>query len=318
MNFADKLNPQPQAVRNPPFNGRWRLTECIGCPGALIHRALGCPAGQFDAHTLALFYEGVLHEKDLKQRIRDELEVTIVDIGDAGLQAPDAPIVVHPDGWMPELGEVLETKSIAEEMDSQDFIDSHPQYVKQVEGYLRVMNSPRARLIAKSRSTGWVFDDIIIDYDAAVTDPIWEIANRVKGLLDNGLQSCNGPWLPTCSPDFMTRMFCSYYGTHCKESPAQAVGELEDLLKNYAANKIVTDECVSATEALRQHVQALMENAGLDRVKSLDGISASLGNKREMPDMNAIRELIGEAQYKKFMVRPPGQQLRITIPKEMK
>ena len=280
MNFADKLNPKPMPGRTPPFDGRWRLTECIGCPGALIHRALGCPAGEFDAHTLALFYEGILHEKDLKQRIRDELEVTIIDIGDSGLQAADAPIVVHPDGWMPELREVLETKSIADEMDSQDFIDSHPQYVKQVMGYEKVLNAPQARLIAKSRNTGWIFDDIIIPYDASIIDPVWELANNVKAKLDAGLQSCQGPWLPTCSPDFLTRMFCPYNGVHCKETPAQATPELETLLKNYAANKIVTDECVAATETLRQHVQMIMENAGLDRIKSLDGVSASLGRKK--------------------------------------
>ena len=320
-NIADLLNPELGATgsRYPSFDGNWRWTECIGCPAAPLHRALGCPARDLDAHTLALFYEGILHEKDLKSRIR-QAGFTVIDYPEKeGVKADGLPIIFHPDGYLFELGEVLETKSIDAATSPVDFIEKHPQYVKQVRGYSKFLNMRGARIIAKSRLTGWILPDMVIDRDDAAIQPIIDNVRTITAMLDKGVQACNGPWAPGCSRDYLTRLFCPFHEIHCRADEATATAALEGLLSQYAAHRIIADELVTKVNDFRALIQDILKSATFDRVKNSEGISALVYNRSYTSvDYEKARAYLTGQQYNEVFVKGSSQTLRITIPKALR
>ncbi len=312
--LSKELNPKADgSVSRLSFDGVWRLTEIIGCPAAPLHQALGCPSRAIDAQALALFYEGILHEKDLKARIR-ELGYLIFEYPD-GVRAKDVPVVCHPDGNL--MGdEILETKSVNEATNSEEFIKAHPQYVKQVMGYMRILDMSVSRIVAKSRSTGWILDDILIEYDPAIIDPIWQNITNISKMLESGIQSCNGPWAPHCSDDFTTRLFCPFNGTHCKRSEAEATGELDSLLREYATVKPTYDKVTLVINQMRDQVKQLMTEAGVKRTRAQDGTLASLYDYRyPIADRDIARQILDPTTYLRIFSEGSTPSVRITVPK---
>lgn len=314
LNLADELNPKVDGSADaPPFDGLWRWTECIGCPAALLHRALGCESRHFEAQTLALFYEGILHEKDLKQRIRDKGHLIFEYVD--GVRAKDVPVICHADGSFID-GEILETKSFEGAIDPDSFLKSHPQYIKQVMGYERIHQVNRARIIAKNRSNGWILPDIIIEYDPVIIEPIWQNIIQVKHMLDRGVQSCNGPWSPGCSQDFLTRMWCPYNGVHCQRTEAEATSELDGVLSDYARMKPTYDAASVIMAEFREKVEALMQESGVRRIRSQDGVLASIYDRSyTSSDKKLAKEILDDATYHRLFVEGRSPTLRITLPK---
>lgn len=320
--IAEKLNPkdlQGQGQR-PPWDGRWRMTECIGCPAAPLHIAMGCKGGEgiFPKETLALFYEGNLHEDDLKARIREAGE-TIIDFP-SGMVALDIPVVCHPDGYLVERKAILETKSLGgEEPDTEVFIAEHQNYVKQVMCYERITGVDKGYLITKMRTNGWIMPDMLVEHDPKITEPIWENVKRVETILQTNPTSCSGPWYPTCSNDFRTRLFCPFNSVHCHTSEAQVSGELEALLSDYGTNKVVSDLLTTRVENIRAGIEALMAEGGLRRQRSSEGILASITSRPyTSADKDVAQKLLPKDVYEQIFHETRSSSLRITIPKVLR
>lgn len=319
MSISDEINPKVSDRDKMPWDGSWRWTETIGCPGALLHIALGCESNGFSAETLALFGEGFLHEFDLKDRIR-KAGYTVIDIEMARI--PNLPVVLHPDGLLPvqeklSYAFVLETKSVDDFDNPEQFIRDHPQYVKQVMGYMKALGQVKCLVVVKSRKTGWIAD-IEIDYDEVIIEPIVRNILAVKGLLDGGVKACDGPWAPGCSRDFGIRMFCPFYGVHCKSDEAIATAELDILLSKYAPAKVLSDEALSIVNLIREQIGLVMENEGINRIKALNGVSASMyADKRKYVDAKLLQEVAPDI-YKKVTREGGNNVLRITIPKALR
>lgn len=318
MDLADRINPQGHAGGYGQFDGKWRVTEAIGCPGALIHRALGCESEEIDDETMALFGEGFLHEDWFKAKLRED-GLTLVEFPD-GIAALDAPLIGHPDNLWLEENEVIEYKSVYDADDSEEFMATHKRYNKQLQSYLRILGRQKGRILVKSRKTGWVLPDIKIEHDAAITDVIWKNAVDCKALLDKGIVSCNQPWLPSCSSDFMTRMWCPFYGVHCRITEAQATVELDMLLSQYAATKIVSDELTSKVGVIRDTIKETMKSGGLERVKNSEGVGASLYMAHwPLTDKDKAEEYLSIEQFKEvFRQGSTPDALRVTIPKGLR
>lgn len=319
IKLSERLNPAPNPYSSSRslFNGLWGLTEIIGCPAAPLHQALGCPTREIDAQTAALFYEGILHENDLKSRIRD-LGYLIFDYPSrpSGIFAQDVPVVGHPDGNL--MGEeILETKSIDGQPSSEEFIASHPQYIKQVMGYMRLTGLETARIIAKSRSTGWILDDIVIPYDPVIIEPAWKNIQHIEKLLSQGVASCVGGWAPQCSGDYLTRLFCPFSSVHCQVSEGQATAEIDKVLLEYATLKPTYDQASMLISQMREQVKGLMKESGLTRVKGQNGASASLYNHSSTStDYKLAEEILDPVTYHRIFTKNSTQTVRITLPKD--
>lgn len=320
--LSDGLNPKAQAAGHMPFDGTWRWTECTGCPAAPLHKALGCPQREFGTGTLNLFYEGILHEFDLKARIRS-MGYTIVDFGEGGIKHPTLPIYAHPDGLLylqDGSREILETKSVDEGQDADRFIEEHPWYVSQVQGYQDFVNVDKARIIAKSRKTGYVLPDIVIDRDKEFVKPYYANIVNIMGLLAKGIKSCTGPWAPGCSNDFVTRLFCPYNEVHCaSRDSGPATVELDSILSRYAAMKIVLDEYKGEIDGMRMKVEEIMIQAALKSVVSAEGVKAQIQNRR-FPSIDKLwaKDNLTQEQFDNIFTGYRNDVLYITIPRALR
>lgn len=333
LNFNANL----QKPRFPDFDGRWRATECTGCPGALIHRALGCESGIFSSETLALFHEGYLHEDDVRARIT-AAGVFLIDYGqDGGLVAIDAPIVSHPDGFDPVLQELYEIKSIGDADDyrgiEQDLYDSHSGWQKQIQTYLRITGAKRCRVLIKVRKSGWILPPVIVEYDQKITDPIWGRVETASNALIQAaqnlpkqLQTCdNITSFLGCSTDYQERMFCPFYETHCSKKnlfpKSQANDVLNKLMENYAAAKMLSDDMESEMKSLRDQMKVavldILGEAKKGKVDSTYGSISIYETSYGSTNLQKAKELLTPAQYDEiFTRRTEPQAMRVTIKPE--
>ena len=297
------MSPNP---RYPDFDGWWRLTETTGCPAAIIHRALGCPSGSISRETLALFHEGYLHEDDIKARMRAK-GMMVIEYGQEGLRATDIPIICHPDGYEPSTGEIVEIKSVGDVEDFRDaeqsIYDRHSGWTKQVQGYMRIAQAERARIIIKIRKNGWVLKPIVVPYDASITDPIWasvvqarnDILEAQKYLPPDQVTCDKVTTFLTCSDDYTTRMFCPF-SSHCKkDNGVQGNEVVEKLLFDYAGWKTLYDECDSEMQVLRGKVREIVDNEKVTKIVTSVG------------DVSIVPRKAYTANY------PDSEQMRITL-----
>lgn len=317
MGIADNLNPIQQAGKPIPFDGQWRVTQVIGCPAAPLHIALGCPTGSgFSPRTLALFYEGNLHEADLRARMYqagyaiEAVEIAVV---------PGLPLVAHPDDFL-QPGALIEYKSYGgkEYSDAEKFLEDHRQYVLQGMFYAHITGRHIIYFVIKHRDSGWIID-AQLTYDPDVVKPYIENVLNIKRLVDMGVTTCHGPSRPQCSSDFLTRMFCPFQ-EHCQFSIQQASGELETKLKEYAAAKIVSDELLLDIEDYRVLIRDLMQSMGIKAAQVDEGVKAVLrmGNYSSIP-INEAAKVLDKPTLDRVIRRTRiPDQLIITIDKSLR
>lgn len=273
------FNVNTQAPRYPAFDGRWRATECIGCPAAIIHRALGCPHAGITADTLSLFHEGYLHEDDMVARVQAR-GINLFRYGENGIRSLEIPIVAHPDGADLAAREIYEFKSIGDGDEFREFeqvlYDKHSNYNKQVQVYMRVTGYHSARVIMKIRKSGWILKPVVVPYDQAVTEPIWSaVKQTVQALLDADtylapeLRTCDKiSHFLTCSDDFMTRQFCPYHSVHCATDPNMASQHLNGLIADYLGWRSANAESTAEVKILRDKIYVEVMAMGVKHLES--------------------------------------------------
>lgn len=325
MNISQILNPKDQVMTDvPPFDGKFRVTQVIGCPAAPMHYALGCHVGKvgFSAETLALFYEGFLHERDLKARVRAE-GYGFFDIDSVTI--PGIPIVGHPDGGGLTVNgndEIIEFKSFGSDEDGiHEFMENHKQYKLQVQFYEWLTGRSYGRLIAKNRNTGWILDDEEIVFNWPLIEPYVENVFEVMRLVKQGIPNCHAKGLPDCSSDYRTRMFCPFFQNgHCIRQPVNANQVLEDYIADLASSTIVKDELISDIELLRKQIVGVMQSLGVNRVVNSEGVKADIytSTRTNISIQDAQRVLPQNLYDQIAKTSNTPNSLRVTIPKRLR
>lgn len=318
--LADSLNPQDSDVYQPKFEGYWSITECIGCPAALLHRALGCPVNsELTAETKALFHEGLMHEAVMKQQLKDKGHEVISF--NQPIFHPSLPVVGHPDALVD--GELVEFKTIADDEEQSQVLAHHHNYEPQVHGYMPLLNKKIATIVTKVRRSGIILPDISVAYDDEVAKRIWDNVEKAYNLLQSRKDMMKCPLVEPflhCSSDYVTRMFCPYNRTHCTSEPKMVEGRLSEQLAKYAAVKLYLDDLTNDRDSLRDEIEKILRDEYGTRgsFRTSDGIGASyFPTGRKVINVKRLEELFPEVAAKVYD-QINYSQLRITLPKAMR
>lgn len=212
------------------FDGTWSVTDCTGCPRAMVHQARKClKRGIPSPEVIQRMLDGILHESDILAMLRLSGYKLYKP---EPVHFPDLPVIGHPDAFIDisgvKYGLEIKTydKSGFNGLTTQGVKEYSPGYYNQMQLYMHGTEPKRWIFLAKCRDDGRYHEEVV-SYDRARVRELVTNIQAAKATLDSDMPCEQMP----CSDDFMTRLFCPYQDVLC-EAPGL---EITDNMVNKAA-----------------------------------------------------------------------------------